>query len=140
LKSKLNLNVASPTNLTISFVTLWNFIGDVSISKHHTFKMFKTHSNFYYNLHTWYHKILTNIINFKLYLNFLEFLNYLDTRSRSCSLVKIFKILFWSHGKRLKLRYITWISFFHSFYSIIWITCCSNLTSFKLEKQLISSI
>jgi hypothetical protein len=36
LKSKSNLKVASLTNLTIFFVTLSNFIGDVSISNHHT--------------------------------------------------------------------------------------------------------
>jgi hypothetical protein len=66
-------------------------------------KIFKTHSKFSYNLHILYYEILKDLINFKLYLNFLEFLNYLDARSWSCFLVKMFKISFGHMEKVLKL-------------------------------------
>ena len=38
--------------------------------KHCTWQNCETHSNFYHNLHIWYHEILTNLIIFRLQLFF----------------------------------------------------------------------
>ena len=38
--------------------------------KHRTWQNCETHSNFYHNLHIWYHEILTNLIIFRLQLFF----------------------------------------------------------------------
>ena len=73
LNSNPNLIVISTPNLTAPFSTLWFFFADVSNYKHHTWQNCETHSNFYRNLHIWYHEILTNLIIFGLHLLFLEF-------------------------------------------------------------------
>ena len=92
---------------------------------------YETCSIFYHSLHVWYHDILTNLIIFRLRLIFIEFKTYL-----ACTFVVMFReqdvrIFLSILQQCLKLDSITWISFFHSLYSIIRITCSSNLSNSK---------
>ena len=62
-------------------------------------RLCETFSIFYHDLHVLYHKILTNLMIFRLRLLFLEFKNHSATRSWSCFLNKMFKIFFHFPGK-----------------------------------------
>jgi hypothetical protein len=135
---KTHLNVMPPINLTIYFLTLWNFIGYVQVSKR-TWQNVQNSFTFYLqpsHMMSW--DIYTSH-NFQTLFAFLKFLNHLDTQSWTCLLVKDVLNFFWFHEKGLKIRINNINIIFHSFYSIIWITCNSNLSSLKnlLEMKVI---
>ena len=108
--------------------TLRIFLWDASVCKHRTWQIVRNLLNFYHSLHVWYHKILTNLMIFRLF-----FLNLKTIRSHvrgRISWTRCSKFLFISrvrpHTGHSNMNII-----FHSFYSIIWITCSSNLTDTK---------
>ena len=84
-------------------------------------KLCETFSIFYHSLHVWYHQIMTNLMIFRLRFLFLEFKNHLATTFVVVLPEQDVRIFFSFLGWRLTLDSITWISFFYSFYWIIWI-------------------
>ena len=73
------------------FTKSWNFFGDSSVCKHHTWQLVRNLLNFYHSL-IWYHDILTNFMIFGLRLLFIEFKNNSTAGSWSCFVNKMFEI------------------------------------------------
>ena len=74
-----NSNITLTHNLKEYFSLLWNFFGDTSFRKRYTCQLLQNLLNFFYRLPVCYHDIITNFMDFRLLLIFVELKIYLST-------------------------------------------------------------
>ena len=108
-----------------------NFFGDLLGCEQHTWQLVQNHLNFFPQTP---HMISWHLVKFHNFRTSFAFNRILKLLGHMVELVfpeQDVRNFFWFHGYGLNLRWVPWISIFHSTFSYIGMICSSNLTWFK---------